>query len=412
MLGAMVRRASSLSAAASGVAALGLSLLAVSACGATDPEPDPAAAPPAAATTSTSPAEAVRAAAPPTRTADGGNRGESFGLDEVADGLKAPTWVGRAPGDEQGLWVAQQDGRVLRITNGRPSLRISIASRTRASGEQGLLGVAFLPDFARSQMVVLHSTNRSGDTRVELWRLGSTARRAKLVRTLLRVDQPYANHNGGQLAFGEGNRLYLGLGDGGSADDPERRAQDLSTKLGKLLVATVTPTNRPSWKVAAYGLRNPWRFWFDPQEKEFWIADVGQSAVEEISRIPARGKPRNLGWSRYEGRRRNPNGDSRLRGSGKLVWPVIQYDHDEGCSVTGGEIYRGSSVPALKGRYVFGDFCSGTLWSAEPTSDGGVGTVRREQATLPQLTSFGSGPDGELYATTLSGEVHRLIAAD
>lgn len=341
--------------------------------------------------------------------------GTTFRVSAAVKGLQAPIWVGHAPGDASGLWVAQQGGQLLRVNKGKKSVKLTIAARTDAEGEQGLLGVAFLPSYARSKLVVLHSTNLKGDTRVELWKVGSSAKKGKLVRTLLKQKQPFGNHNGGQLAFGSGNTLYLGLGDGGSGDDPQRNGQNLKTKLGKILSATVTPTNKPSWKVAAYGLRNPWRFWFDPQGNELWVADVGQNEIEEIDRVPLDGAtPPNLGWSVFEGGLRDPAGDDALSGNGDLIWPVITYRHDDegGCSVTGGEIYRGSAIPALKGRYVYGDFCSGTLWSVEPDATGtGVGPLRRETATVGQLSSFGTDSAGELYATSLSGTVYKLRAA-
>lgn len=400
--------------------ALAGSLTAVSACGADDREPRGDG--PAAVTGTNGDGAAAngraadgndggrgeRAAQAPTRDAGAAPGAEHFKLTQAANGVSAPVWVGAAPGDRRGLWVAQQNGRLLRIAGGKKTVRLSVASQTTASGERGLLGVAFLPDYAKSKRLVIHYTNRSGDTRVELWRMG---KRATRMATLLRVKQPYANHNGGPLVFGDRNRLYFGLGDGGGGNDPDRTAQNPNSRLGKILVATVNRNSkRPSWKIAAYGLRNPWRMWFDRQAKELWIADVGQNAVEEISRIPAIGKAPNLGWSTYEGRRRNGAGAGRLSGTGNVIWPVLQYDHDHGCSVTGGEIYRGNKIGPLRGRYVFGDFCSGAIWSARPTSNGGVEDVRKETAELPQLTSFGAGPDGELYATALSGSVMRLSA--
>lgn len=338
--------------------------------------------------------------------------GTTFRVSAAVKGLQAPIWVGAAPGDPSGLWVAQQGGQLIRVANGRKVVKLTIASRTDAEGEQGLLGVAFLPGYATNKLVVLHSTNLKGDTRVELWKVGSSAKKGRLVRTLLRQKQPFANHNGGQLEFGAGNTLYLGLGDGGAADDPQRNGQKLSTKLAKILSATVTPTSKPSWKTVAYGLRNPWRFWFDAPRNELWVADVGQNEIEEISRIPlGAGAPPNLGWSVFEGGQRDPAGDDALSGSGELIWPVITYRHDEdgGCSVTGGEIYGGSAIPGLVGRYVYGDFCSGILWSVAPDDRGtGVGPIRRESATVSQLSSFGADAKGELYAASLSGTVYKL----
>ncbi len=368
----------------------------------------------AATLTSTSAAAARQALPTPPASAQPqkATPGSTFRLATRATGLKAPIWVGAAPGDATGLWVAQQNGQLLRLQGTKKTLKLSVATRTKAEGEQGLLGVAFLPGYATNKLVVLHFTNRSGNTRVELWRVGSSPKKAKLVRTLLTQKQPFPNHNGGQLTFGQGDDLYLGLGDGGAGDDPQRNGQNLNTKLGKILVATVTATNKPSWKIAAYGLRNPWRFWFDPTANELWVADVGQNEIEEIDRIPlGSSTPPNLGWSVFEGGQRDANGDDALSGSGALIWPVITYRHDDdgGCSVTGGEIYRGSAVPALVGRYVYGDYCNGHLWSVEPDGKG-VGPLRLEAAGVPQLSSFGHDAAGELYAASHAGTIYQLKA--
>ncbi len=229
-------------------------------------------------------AQAALPTPPASAQPQGATPGRTFDLRTRATGFTAPIWVGGAPGDTAGLWVAEQGGRLYRVRNGKRVLKLSIASRTSADGERGLLGVAFLPSYATTKLVVLSSTNKDGNSRVELWRIGSTAKRAKLVRTLLRQAQPYANHNGGNVIFGAGNTLYFGLGDGGSGDDPERRAQNPGTRLGKMLAATVTPTNRPSWRIIASGVRNPWRFSYDATLNELWIGDVGQGAIEEVNR--------------------------------------------------------------------------------------------------------------------------------
>jgi glucose/arabinose dehydrogenase len=346
---------------------------------------------------------------PPSAQPAAATPGRTFGLRTFATGFSGALWVGHAPGDPQGVWVAQQNGQVFRVRGGKRQLKVSIAARTTAAGEQGLLGVAFLPSFATTKLVVLSSTNHHGDSRVELWRLGRSPARAKLVRTLLRQPQPYANHNGGHVTFGAGDTLYVGFGDGGSGNDPQRNAQNAATKLGKILAATVTPTGRSAWRTVAYGLRNPWRFSFDPELNELWVGDVGQDAIEEVDRIPLTGAAPNLGWSVFEGGRRDTAGDDHLAGSGPLLWPVITYAHgDDGCSITGGAVYRGSAIAALRGRYVYGDFCSGRLWTAAPDGDG-AGPVRREAHTVPQLTSFGTDAAGELYAVSGGGTISALV---
>jgi glucose/arabinose dehydrogenase len=336
--------------------------------------------------------------------------GKSFVLASAVTGLDAPTWIGHAPGDADGLWVAQQGGQLLRVQGRTATVRLSIADRITSDGERGLLGVAFLPGFATNRLVALNSTNLEGNTRVELWKLGDTPAQSQLVRTLLKVTQPYPNHNGGDLHF-VGDRLFVGMGDGGAGDDPQRRAQNLKSKLGKILSATVTASSSPHWKIVAYGVRNPWRFSYDEPTKRLWFGDVGQNQIEEIDRISiTSSKPLNLGWGPLEGGRANPAGGTQLRGNGKLVWPIASYTHADGCSVTGGSVYRGTKIPALAGRYVYGDYCSGKLWSFKATANGAVGKLRLEQATVPGLTTFGTGPDGELYAASQSGTVWALRA--
>jgi glucose/arabinose dehydrogenase len=229
------------------------------------------------------------------------------------------------------------------------------------------------------------------------------------LRSLLFVDQPEENHNGGQLAFGPDGRLYLGLGDGGGAFDPERRAQDPRQLLGKI-VATPVDGGKPRWRPVLTGLRNPWRFSFDPALGELWIGDVGQDEVEEVDRVrpDLDAPPKNLGWSAFEGTRRIGGHD--LDRGGELVWPVATYTHDDGCSITGGPIYAGAKLRSLERRYVYGDFCSGALWSLRGRPDGRAEDVRRERATVPQLTSIGVDERQELLFASASGAVYRAVA--
>ena len=224
------------------------------------------------------------------------------------------------------------------------------------------------------------------------------------------VDQPEENHNGGQLAFGPDDRLYLGLGDGGGANDPRATAQDPRNLLGKLIAADVDAST-PRWTVVLTGLRNPWRFWFDPALGEVWIGDVGQDEVEEIDRVRLEfdEPPKNLGWSAFEGTRRVGGHDLDRRG--ELIWPVATYDHGEGggCSVTGGLVYGGGRLPAMARRYVYGDYCAGTLWSLRAARGNGAEDVRREQANVPLLAHIGSDSDGELVFASGTGAIYRAI---
>jgi glucose/arabinose dehydrogenase len=236
--------------------------------------------------------------------------------------------------------------------------------------------------------------------------------RPRPVRVLLRLEQPEENHNGGQLAFGPDERLYLGLGDGGGAFDPRRTAQDQSNVLGKVLALDVEAAE-PQWQVVLSGLRNPWRFSFDPALGELWIGDVGQDEVEEINRLLLEldEPPKNLGWSAYEGDRRvTKHGEHELDRTGDLVWPVAQYTHEVGCSVTGGYVYHGTRLPRLAGRYLYGDFCRGTLWTLRPTPGGRADDVRRERAAVPQLTHIGPDADGEPLFASAGGSIYRAVA--
>jgi glucose/arabinose dehydrogenase len=335
--------------------------------------------------------------------------GHHFDVRRIATGLNRPTFVGAAPGDDEALWVLEQPGRVLRMSGGRSQTVLDLTDRVRTGTEQGLLGMAFHPDFARNGIVYLHWSDPEGDTRVAEFRVGRDGRlEPRPLRILLKVEQPEENHNGGQLAFGPDGRLYLGLGDGGGAFDPRRTAQDRQQLLGKIISLDVKP-RRPRWRVELYGLRNPWRFAFDTALGEIWIGDVGQDEVEEVNRVQLEPDepPKNLGWSAYEGA--DPVDGDQLRGNGELVWPVASYTHDDGCSVTGGVVYGGSGLPDFNRRYVYGDFCSGTLWSLEGTPDGRARDVRRERARVPGLAHIGTDARGELVLASSTGELYRAV---
>jgi glucose/arabinose dehydrogenase len=327
-------------------------------------------------------------------------------LTRVATGLDAPVDLASTPSEPDRLYIVEQPGRIRVIENGRlsPQPFLDITSAVRSGGEQGLLSVAFHPDYADNRLFYVDYTDLDGDTRViEFEALEGEAPARK--RELLFVEQPYANHNGGQLAFGPDGRLYVGMGDGGSGGDPENRAQNLGERLGKLLSLDVDQAGS-EWRIEGYGLRNPWRFSFDRETGDLWIGDVGQGEWEEIDHTP-RDTPglENYGWDVFEGRHRYEDKEPNPRG--QLVMPVAEYSHDHGCSVTGGFVYRGERIPAAQGRYFYGDYCSGTVWSLA-SRDGKAADIRRHRVRVAGLSSFGEDVAGEVYLVSLEGNVFRL----
>ena len=353
----------------------------------------------------------ARAGATP-RPATESGRAHHFDVERVAHGFNRPTWVGAAPGDPGALWVVEQPGRVLRVDGGRVDVALDLRRRVLTGTEQGLLGIAFHPGFTANRRLYLHWTDRAGDTRVAEFRANAGGRRivSRPARRLLHVHQPEENHNGGHLAFGPDGRMYLGLGDGGGAFDPRGTAQDPRQPLGKLLALDVDRGAR-RWEVVLTGLRNPWRFAFDNALGEVWIGDVGQDQIEEVDRVPLEPDepPKNLGWSVYEGTRRLEG--HRRRGRGELVFPAATYTHADGCSVTGGVVYGGARLVRLSRRYVYGDFCSGTLWSLRAAVGKGAVDVRRERVKVPQLTHIGTDADGELVLASAAGAIYRAVPA-
>ena len=331
-------------------------------------------------------------------------------LTRLVDGLDAPVHVAAAPGDAGRLYVVEQEGRIRVVERGRVRDEpfLDVADEVSCCGERGLLSIAFHPEYAANGRFYVNFTNRGGDTRVVEYRAvdGSRAERSS-ARELLAVDQPYANHNGGQLAFGPDGLLYVGMGDGGSGGDPQNRAQDLAERLGKLLRLDVDD-RAGEWEVFGYGLRNPWRFSFDRETGDLVLGDVGQGSWEEVDHLAASrsGRPFNFGWDVFEGRSRYE--DKEPNAAGTLVEPIHVYPLDgANCSVVGGFVYRGEAAPKLEGRYVFGDYCAGTVWTLA-IGDGRAADLRREPIRIEGLTSFGEDERGELFAVTHGGELLRL----
>ena len=302
---------------------------------------------------------------------------------------------------------SSRSGRIVYFLRGR--LRgtfIDLRGRITSGGEQGLLSLAFSPNYKRNHRFYVDYTDVRGNTRVIEFRSRRGVGLPSTARQLLYVRQPYTNHNGGELQFDRQGRLYVGMGDGGSAGDPQNRAQDPNERLGKLL--RTNPLAKPiRWTMVALGLRNPWRFSFDRANGDLYLADVGQGNWEEIDYRAADdiSTLANYGWRAFEGNARYSNTPL---GTGQLVAPVYAYNHGEGsCSVTGGYVYRGRAVPAAAGRYFFGDYCSGIVWSLRIAS-GHAADVHRESFRLRSLTSLGEDVAGELYFATGTGKIYKL----
>ena len=340
-----------------------------------------------------------------------------------------PVHLVTAPGGRAVL-VAERGGRVLAFTvagtrlTGRRTVLDVRAEVGDTSGEKGLLGLAVAPDGRRLFLSATRAAD--GASVVTSYPLSGTDARPTVDRAgrreLLVVEQPFANHNGGHVAFGPDRRLYLGLGDGGAAGDPDGNGQDLTTPLGKVLRLDTSgepPADNPfngrddaDPRIWLRGVRNPWRFSFDPATGDLWIGDVGQDAVEEVDVLRASaggGRGANLGWDVREGDRPFADADP-ADDPGSLTDPVHTYTHDDGCSVTGGVVYRGTDVPSLRGRYLFADFCRPGLRSV--TTGGGSGPRPSEPvagtAGAQSVVSFGVGPGGEVYVVSLDDGILRL----
>lgn len=338
-----------------------------------------------------------------------------------------PLEVTHRPGDDR-VFVVEQAGRVHAVNedDGTSEIVLDLVSDVGSGGsEQGLLGLAFHP---AEDLAYVDYTDSDGDT--VLAELAVDPQTAVFepgsLRVVLNVDQPFSNHNGGELAFGPDDLLYLGLGDGGSADDPSRTAMDLSSPLGKILRIDPRPDGDNGFTVPAdnpfvadpdalpivwaLGLRNPWKFSFDALTGDLWIADVGQNRIEEIDAAPAvdgrrAGRGLNFGWSAFEGADRF-NEDQSPEG---VTPPLMTYTHEEGrCSISGGAVGRGAGAGGLAGWYVFGDYCSGTVWGYDTTTIGGTPNVI-ELTEVPDLAAVAEGPAGALYAVSQSGPVYRLV---
>ena len=351
-------------------------------------------------------------------------------LELVADGFSRPVALSHAGDGSNRFFVVEQEGRILIIDDGvvLGSAFFDISSLVDSSAnEQGLLGLAFHPDFADNGYFFVNYTHDpagSGPDVTRVSRFEVSAEDPNITDTssetiLLQFEQPASNHNGGDLHFGPDGYLYIATGDGGGSRDQFQNAQDLGSLLGKMLRIDVNggspyaiPAGNPFVdavgarpEIWAYGLRNPWRFSFDRTNGDLFIGDVGQNEVEEVDFQPASSTGgENYGWSCREG---DDAPDFNPCDGSPLMSPILVYDHGEGCSVTGGYRYRGS-IATLAGKYVYGDFCSGRIWFASDSS--GTWSAEEWANTNISISAFGEDEEGELYVADLGrGEIYRFV---
>lgn len=350
----------------------------------------------------------------------------SITLQQVGGRFRNPVHLASPPGDPR-LFIVEQAGRIIVVKNGTAASEpfLDISSRVKSGGEQGLLSMAFHPDYRRTGQFFVNFTDNKGDTRVERFTVSSnpdvaTESSAKLVLT---VDQPYSNHNGGHILFGPDGMLYIGMGDGGSGGDPHGNGQNPRALLGKLLRINVSQAepytipmgnpysdgSRGRKEVWAIGLRNPWRFAFDRPTGLLYIADVGQNQLEEVHVEPASRAGLNYGWKKMEGDQ--CYGSSSCNRDG-LAIPQLVYSHSGGgCSITGGFVYRGRRIPSIVGHYFYSDYCAG--WLRSFRFENGRPVDRREWKTddIGNVVSFGEDANGEMYIVAENGRVWRIAGA-
>lgn len=345
-----------------------------------------------------------------------GSASAALRLDYTAGGFTGPIHVASAPGDGAHLYVVEQRGVIKRVefgTRDRTTF-LDIRGLVSCCGERGLFSVAFHPDYAQNRRFFVNYTRTDGDVVVARFRAndaGTKAITSSRARRLRVEHSTYSNHNGGTVFFTGACGLHVSIGDGGSGGDPHNNAQRLANHLGKLVRIDTCGGNT---RVVALGLRNPWRVDRDPETRLVYIADVGQSSWEEISLYrPWRSGLENYGWSRHEGDHLR-DVSIELYEPSRYVRPIREYAHTNGrCSITGGHVHRDNRIAEAYGRYFYGDFCTGEIWSFRYTTSGGVTSARREAFSLPgyALVSFGRGPMGGVYVVDRNGAVYRISAS-
>ena len=370
---------------------LALAVLAISACSPeTDPEPTP----------------------------DGN---VSLTLDQVATGLTGPVYVTSPPGDSR-LFIVEQPGRIRIVQNGQllPTPFLDIISRVGSGGERGMLSLAFHPQYSTNGFLYVYFTATNGEIRIERFTATGNTANPSTSKLILSVPHPRGNHNGGLALFGPDGMLYLGLGDGGGGGDPDLNGQNENTLLGALLRIDVNsgdpygiPAGNPFIgrndarpEVWATGLRNPWRFAFDAQGGNLYIADVGQGELEEVNVVGATRAGVNYGWNIMEGTSCYNASTCNKQG---LELPVLEYRHlGNACSVTGGFVYRGTAIPEIAGHYFYGDYCAGFVKSFKFQNGSATEERTWEFGNIGNVLSFGQDSAGELYITSGNGTVYRI----
>jgi glucose/arabinose dehydrogenase len=397
-----------------------LALLSVGACATSTGSPS--------ASPTAQPSKAVATATPSAPSP----AGDGIALEVVADLLDAPVDVTTAADGSGRIFVVEQDGTIRIVADGRLAAEpfLDISDRVTSGGERGLLGLAFHPDFPTDPRFFVDYTDDHGDTVIASFTVDPETPdvadpASELI--LLTIPQPYANHNGGAVVFGPDGMLYIAMGDGGSGGDPDDNGQRLDTRLGKILRIDVkgpdataaepytVPDDNPYVGTAdslpeiwLTGLRNPWRIRFDVPTGDLWIGDVGQGAWEEVDVLRSGTSGQNLGWNTMEGAHCFATDPCDTDG---LTLPVAEYDHDAGCSIIGGVVAHGASIPGIDGRYLFSDYCSGTFWTIDPTSDD-LQTPEPILESGRNISAISLDEDGSILVTDLGGgQLLRVVSA-
>jgi glucose/arabinose dehydrogenase len=338
-------------------------------------------------------------------------------LREVAHGFDRAVLVVSPPNDPR-QFVVEQRGSIRMIDHGAPAAKKFFTIGGLSDGnEEGLLGLAFHPQFAKNGKLYVDYTSADMATHIVEYRAVGDAVDPSTRREIIRISQPYSNHNGGNLVFGSDGKLYTGMGDGGAANDPHRNGQNQKALLAKILRFDVDAAD-PKPEMVHYGVRNPWRFWFDATTHDLYIGDVGQNLWENVYVVPPDGKVHDMGWNVVEGAHcfdAESGTEAATCDKTGFTPPAIDYPHTQGCSVTGGVTYRGKALPVLDGQYFYADFCTSFIrsfrWSngVHDHWDWREALVKSSGLEPAQISSFGVDATGEVYLVSLLGDIYELV---